>query len=143
MIYAFITVSDPMTFIAESDAVAWIVASLLGEGKAGCAREDGESLNTMTDFAPENKRPEIYREYIGTEDISIYVNEHKKELSDAFLSFAYGSINQRKQYDDAIAAITEPDKLKQFKAKHEDTQRTSMSRWVDYAWRLGDKLKEQ
>jgi hypothetical protein len=141
MIYEFITVSDPITFIAESDAVAWMVATLLGEGKAGCAREDGKSLNTVTAIVPESKRHEIYKEYIGTEDILGYVNEHKKELSEAFLSFSYGSFNQRKMYDAAIAAITDPDKLKQFKAQHEDTQRTSMSRWVSYAWRLGDKLK--
>jgi hypothetical protein len=143
MIYGFITVSDPITFIAESDSIAWMVASLLGEGTAGCSREDGKNLNTVTAFLPESKRPEIYREYIGTEDISGYAKEHKKEIADAFLSFSYGSFNQRKQYDAAIAAITDPDKLKQFKAIHEDTQRTSVSRWVNYAWSLGDKLKEQ
>jgi hypothetical protein len=143
MIYEFITVSDPITFIAESDAVAWTVASLLGEGKAGCDREDGESMNTMTAFVPESKRAEIYMKYIGTEDIGGYVKEHKKEISDAFLSFAYGSIRQRKQYDAAIAAITDTDKLKQFKVQHEDMQRTSMSRWVNYAWFLGEKLNRQ
>ena len=143
MIYEFVTVSDPITFTAESDSIAWMVASLLGEGKAGCTREDGKSINTMTAFVPENKRPEIYKEYIGTEDISSYVKEHKKEISDSFLSFAYGSVNQRKQYDAAITAITDPDKLEQFKAQHKDTQRTSMSRWVNYAWKLGKKLKEQ
>jgi hypothetical protein len=31
MIYEFVTVSDPITFIAENDAIAWMVASLLGE----------------------------------------------------------------------------------------------------------------
>jgi hypothetical protein len=141
MIYEFITVSDPITFIAESDAIAWMVASLLGEGTGGCTREDGKDINTMTAFLPESKRHEIYMEYIGTEDIGTYVKEHKKEISDSFLSFAYGSIGQRKQYDAAIAAITDADKLKQFKAQHEDTQCTSMSRWVDYAWSLGEKLK--
>jgi hypothetical protein len=93
---------------------------------------------------PELKRimgfPEDYT-LIGTEDIVGYVKEHKKEISDAFLSFAYGGINQRKQYDAAIEAITDPEKLKQFKAQHEDIQRTSMSRWVNYAWNLGNKLK--
>jgi hypothetical protein len=143
MIYEFVTVSDPITFIAENDSIAWIVASLLAEGKEGCTREDGKSINTMTAFAPESKRPEIYMEYIGTENIGEYVKEHKKEIADAFRSFAYGSINERKQYDAAIAAITDPEKLKQFKEQHEDTQRTSMSRWVNYAWSLGEKMKEQ
>jgi hypothetical protein len=141
MIYEFITTSDPMTFVAESDAIAWMAASLLGEGNAGCQREDGKDINTLTAFAPEDKRTEIYMEYIGTENLSEYVKEHGNEIADAFLSFAYGSINERKQYDAAIAAITDPDKMKQFKAQHEETQRTSMSRWVDYAWKLGEIMK--
>ena len=143
MIYEFVTISDPITFIAESDAIAWMVASLLGGGKAGCIREDGKDINSMTAFAPEEKRVEIYRKYIGTEDIEGYVDEHKREISDALLSFAYGNIYKRKQYDAAIAAITDHDKLKQFKEQHEDTQRTSMNRWVNYAWKLGEKLKEK
>jgi hypothetical protein len=141
MIYEFITISDPITFIAENDSIAWMVASLIGEGMAGCTREDGESLNTMTAFASESELPAIYRKYIRTENIGEYVKEHEKEISDALLSFAYGGIMQRKQYDAAIAAITDPEKLKQFKAQHEDTKRTSVSRWVNYAWSLGERIQ--
>jgi hypothetical protein len=143
MIYEFITGGDPITFIAESDAVAWVAVSLLAKGKAGCIREDGEGINTMTVFVKVNKLPEIFKEYSGTENIIGYIKEHKKEISDAFLSFSYGSIAQREQYDAAIAAITDPEKLKQFKALHEDTQRTFISRWVNDAWSLGEQLKEQ
>jgi hypothetical protein len=141
MIYEFITPSDPITFIAENDSIAWITAALLAAGKAGCTREDGKSIDTMTAFVPEDRRSEIYIKYIGTEDVGKYTKEHKKEITDALLSFAYGSIGQRKQYDAAIAAITDPEKLKQFKSQHEDAQRTSMNRWVGHAWTLGKRIK--
>jgi len=143
MIYKYVTVSDPITLIAENDAIAWITASLLGEGLAGCTREDGVSINSMTAFAPEEKRAEIYKEYIGTEDISGYIKAHNDEIADAFLSFSYGDINSRKQYDMALSCITDPEKLEQFKTQHEDTQRTSMSRRVAYAWEVGEIMKKK
>ena len=143
MIYEYVTVSDPITFIAKNDAIAWITASLLGEGLAGCTREDGESINSMTAFAPEDKRAEIYKEYISTDDILGYTKEHNDEIADAFLSFAYGSINSRKQYDMALSCITDKEKLEQFKTHHEDTQRTSMSRHVARAWKIGMIMKKK
>lgn len=58
----------------------------------------------------------------------------------AIQSFAYGSPQDRKVYDAALAAITEPEKLDEFKKIHEDSMRTSMSRWVAYAWEQGQRL---
>jgi len=140
MIYEFITPSDAITFIADNDKIAFIVCLLIGEGKAGCHREDGESLNTMTAFTPESGRKEIYEQYCGTEDVNACFEENIQEVALSLLSFAYGNINDRKQYDDAILAITDPEKLKKFKEKHEDRQRTSLSRWVKYAWNTGNRL---
>jgi hypothetical protein len=142
MIYEFTTPSDPITFVAANDSIAWATAALAGQGFAGCDSEDGRNLCTMTAFAPEDKHAEIYKKYIGTDDVGAYVDEHAEEIADALLSFAYGDINHRKQYDAAIAAITDNKKLKQFKAQHEDIQRTSMSRWVASAWKLGKAIKE-
>jgi hypothetical protein len=39
-----------------------------------------------------------------------------------------------------IEAITDPEKLKEFKDKHEDSNRTSMSSWVKVAWKLADRF---
>jgi hypothetical protein len=143
MVYEYVTVSDPITFIAENDAIAWITATLLGQGLAGCTREDGKSIDSMTAFAPENKRSEIYKQYIGTDDILGYVKEHGEEIATCLLSFAYGNNTDRKQYDFAISCITDTEKLKQFKEQHEDLQRTSMSRHVASAWKLGEIIRKK
>ena len=51
-IYEFITPSDPITFKADDDKVAFTCALLLGNGKAGCENKaTGESLPTMLMFA--------------------------------------------------------------------------------------------
>jgi hypothetical protein len=143
LIYEFITPSDPITFVAENDAIAWMTAALLAEGKAGCTREDGKNLETMTVFIDENKRLDIYRKYLGTDDLDKFLTEHIEEIADAFLSFAYGDVNGRKLYETAIESITDPDKLEQFKRKYENDNRTSLNRWVTYAWTLGKAFKNK
>lgn len=50
-IYEFITPSDPITFKADDDKVAFTCALLLGNGKAGCENKATESLPTMLMFA--------------------------------------------------------------------------------------------
>lgn len=66
MLYEFITPSDPITFHAADDGVAFCVATLLGNGKAGCKNCDtGESLSSMTAFMAEEGRKEIYSSLRG------------------------------------------------------------------------------
>jgi len=51
-IYEFITPSDPITFKADDDKVAFTCALLLGNGKAGCTNlKTGDSIPTMLMFA--------------------------------------------------------------------------------------------
>lgn len=133
-IYEFITPSDPITFRAESDETAFVVSLFMGKGKAALCREDGVKINTMTAFSPVELRKKIYEEYLGKISPQEYFDIHTKEIAASLKSFAYGSINDRKQYDDAIKAITDPDKLAEFKKNHEDRNRTSLSKWVAYAW---------
>ncbi len=143
MIYEFVTMSDPITFVAPDDKIAFLVCLFLGEGKAGCKREDGQSVNTMTAFIfNQEGRNEVYRKYCGTDDLDTCFKENVAGVADALLSFCYGSIEARRSYDDAIAAITDPEKLSDFKAKHEDRNRSSLSQWVKAAWQYGEQLKE-
>lgn len=136
MIYEFITPSDPITFRADNDKIAFFCALLLGSGKAGMRKENGESpeMSPLFLFHPD-PMPEI-EGYLG-KSIADYGDEHSKEISDCFLSFAYGSLKDRKTFDDALEAITDAEKLKDFKAKHEDRNRTSLSMWVKVAWKYG------
>lgn len=142
-IYEFVTSSDAITFKAENDMIAFLVCLFLGRGKAGCHREDGENINTMTAFVfSEDARKEIYKEYCGTDDLQSVFDENISKVANAFKSFSYGSISDRKQYDDAIEAITDQEKLKEFKEKHEDRNRTSMNQWVAVAWKYGEQLEK-
>lgn len=140
-IYEFVTPSDAITFRAENDKIAFVVCLFLGEGKAGCYREDGESINTMTAFIfNQEGRNEVYKQYCDTDNLQSVFDENIESIALALQSFSYGSISDRKQYEDALEAITDEEKLKEFKAKHEDRNRTSMSKWVSYAWKCGDRL---
>ena len=141
-IYEFITPSDPITFKAENDKVAFTWALLLGNGKAGCRKYDKEnnqvSLPTMLAFS-QNLESEI-KNFIGG-DFKKFIDNNKQQIKDCFLSFSYGDIEDRKTYDDACNAITEANKLKEFKAKHENRNRTSLNTWVKTAWNMAEKLK--
>lgn len=138
-VYTFITPSDPITFRAADDAVAFLVALQLGRGKAGCTRDDGVDVQTLLLFMPEQAVEAHIRAQLGTE-ASAFIAARRADIAAAFASFAYGSVEDRRTYDDAIAAITCPDRLAAFKAAHEDRNRTSMNGWVAYAWRLGEEV---
>lgn len=137
MVYELVTPSDPITFLASGDKVALVCALLLGNGKAGCTREDGIKIESLWIFHPD-PMPEI--EKILGEPMDIFIDSNRQSLSDCFKSFAYGDFKDRKQYDAAIAAITDPEKLIEFKKTHEDVHRTSMSKWVKAAWEMGENI---
>lgn len=143
MIYEFITPSDPITFKAETDAVAYAISVYLGNGKGGCTSEDGRHLDTMLMFADAENIKKSVKDNLGTDTINEFIEQHPNECAAAFESFAYGSIADRKTFDAACEAITDKDKLEKFKNVHEETQRTSMSEWVKYAWKVGRIIREK
>ena len=141
--YNFITPSDPITFIADNDKIAFATSLLVGGGKAGCHRyEDGNEINLGTILMFITNVDEVVRESLGME-LNEFINIHISEIISALKSFSYGSIEDRKSYDDAIEAITDPEKLNTFKLRHEDRKRSSMSAWVKAAWRYAEILKEK
>lgn len=137
-IYEFITPSDPITFKADDDKIAFTCALLLGNGKAGCENKTtGESLPTMLMFAKDPDKN--IQDFIGG-DFREFLEANKQKIAECFKSFAYGSISDRQTFDDACDAITDPEKLKEFKSKHEDKNRSSLSQWVKAAWEHGEKI---
>jgi len=141
MTYEFITPSDAITFVAPDDKVAFVCALVLGRGKAFCKREDGVDLDTCVLFRSEADVETIVRDALGC-GMPEFMESRWGEVADAFDTFAYGSFEDRRQYDDAVAAITDPEKLAEFKAKHEDRRRTSMSEWVRGAWDLAKSVRK-
>jgi hypothetical protein len=139
-IYELITPSDPITFKANDNKIAFFCAVLLGNGKAGCDNKTtDESLPTMIMFS-QNPDKDI-ADYIGC-DLTKYVKANKLSIAKCFKSFAYGSVSDRETYDNACEAITNAKKLKEFKAKHEDKNRSSMSQWVKSAWQYGEQFSK-
>ena len=137
-IYEFITPSDPITFKADDDKVAFTCALLLGNGKAGCENKaTGKSLPTMLMFAKDPDKD--IQDFIGG-DFKEFLEANKPKIAECFKSFAYGSVSDRQTFDDACDAITDPEKLKEFKEKHEDKNRSSMSQWVKGAWQYGERM---
>ena len=143
-IYEFITPSDPITFKAVNDKVALVCAFMLGKGRAGCDRKD-ENGNTVTIpsllMFSEDAGKEIVQ--FLEQDLGSFLESNREEIQKGFDSFCYGTIEERKTYDDAVEAITDPEKLKEFKAKHEDRNRTSMSEWVAGAWQFAEHFKNK
>lgn len=141
MIYELITPSDAITFIAYDDKIAYTCALTLGEGKAGCENKTkGNNLQTLMLFNPEPLAEA--KKYLGVE-LTDFIGDNKEALAECFESFAYGSTSDRQTYEDALEAITDPEKLKEFKAKHEDKNRTSMNQWVKGAWNYGEALRKK
>jgi hypothetical protein len=137
-IYEFITPSDPITFKTDDDKIAFLCALLLGNGKAGCTNlTSGEHLPTMLMFSKDPDKD--IADFIGS-DVPAYIETNRPKIADCFKSFAYGSHADRQTFDDACEAISDPEKLKEFKAKHEDKNRSSMSQWVKGAWKYGEEM---
>jgi len=75
-------------------------------------------------------------------DVKEFVEANRAAIADCYLSFSYGDFHSRREYEAALNAITEPDKLREFKEFHEDIRRSSLNAWVKYAWELGERQKE-
>jgi hypothetical protein len=141
MIYEFITPSDPITFKTEDDKIAYACSVLLGSGKAGCHNKDTNvNLGTILMFDPDPDS--TIKEFLGM-DFEEFIEANKLSMAECFESFAYGRVGERKNYEDALVAITDPEKAKEFKLKHEDRNRSSMSKWVQSAWRIAENLRKE
>jgi hypothetical protein len=70
-----------------------------------------------------------------------FIAEHEAAIRESFGSFSYATRSQRLMFDDAVASITDPEKLETFKRGHEDRERSSMNRIVQRAWSLAKSMK--
>jgi hypothetical protein len=144
--YEFITPSDPITFQAENNQVAFAVAMAVGGGKAFCNLLDadgntvkgaGEMPCTAVMFSP-NAGQEA-QAVLGL-PLADFIQANRPAVTAALRSFCYGNWASRTLYDLAVAEITDLEKLREFKKQHDLNLRTSMSQWVNYAWQLADEL---
>lgn len=130
MLYEFINMSDKITFNALNDDYARAATLLLGNGKAGCKKQDGTSLPyCMTAFHGEAPQ-EVY------EQIKNMLKNKDKELINTLNSFAVCDFNEREIYENYTQNSTNKEKVQQW----DDVHRTSMNRFVNYARKLAENV---
>lgn len=133
ILYEFINMSDKITFYAKNDDYARALTLLLGEGKAGCRKENGESIPyCMTAFqgsAPQ----EVY------DQISEMVKNCDEELIKALNSVAVCDFSEREIFDDYTEDGKNEEKWKKWDNKH----RTSLNDFGKYARGIAKNLQNK
>ena len=143
MTYEFITTGDEITFKTEDDNVAFACTVMLGRGKAGCARYVNGEEHNLEAFLANTTDPNRAIESRLEMSLNAFVKENHAEMAKCFHSFAYGTIDNRDQYDQALAALKDPGEALEFKTSHENDNRTSLTTWVIMAWELGEAINKQ
>lgn len=130
-IYELINMSDRITFYAENDDYARAVTLLLGEGKCGCRKQDGTSLEyCMTAFHGEAPQ-EIY------DQLRDMLKNNDEKLIYALSSIAVCDFSEREIYDDYTENMTNQEKM----IKWDDKHRTSINQFFRYSQKLAHNLK--
>jgi len=113
MEYNFVNPSDPYTFIAEDFETAALVVRLLGLAYGAEPKDgNGESVPIFL-FGGEKDADEWYMaQFHHTPKEGL--NEKRVPIADALLSFMLGSFEDRRRYEAALAAITDPEKREEF-----------------------------
>lgn len=137
-VYEFINNNEPVTFLAPDDQIAFLVAVYLGKGMQTCKRVNGvEEIIINSDLTTYRGRSwqDVIEGFIGKSE-SNFTYIYKNELRECCLSFAYTTIETRKEYDEKLASFSTADEQADFKIEHEKQNRKTDARWVYQAWML-------
>lgn len=144
MLYEMITPSDSITFYAADDLIAAFVVIAVSSGKGACVDKTGRSVDCCLLL---NKDPEKKLLKIFGCTVEEFQKAHFGKLIKALDSFAYTKLGNREFYDMMLDRQIRPNEKAAFKKLHENKQRTSINRYVQYAWQLAtiyqDKLNLQ
>ena len=130
-LYEFINISDCITFYADNDDYARAVTLLLGEGKAGCKKQDGTQLDYCFTAFGESAPQEVYdsiKTMLTTKDI---------RLIDALKSCACVSFDKREIFDDYTNKGNDEEKWQKWDKKH----RTSLNDFCGWARKFAKRLQ--
>ena len=141
--YELINPSDEVTFKAENDKLAYVVALLVGNGKTPCRKisENGDEIEIPSFLLFSENADKDINNYLEC-SLSNFIENNRPKLKKTLETFCYLSPKERKTYDDAINSITDINKLKEFKNQHEDQNRTSTSEFVKKAWELAEQINK-
>ena len=143
MTYEYITTGDAITFIAEDDQIAFACTVMVSQGRAVCKRYEGSETIDIDSNVAITSDPNRAIESRLEGSLNKFVQQNHSEMAKCFLSFAYGTVQQRPAYDEVIASTKDPGQVKEFKQAHESDNRTSLTTSVIAAWELGDAINKQ
>jgi len=140
MVYELINPSDPITFLADSNAVACACALIVGQGQYSVHDESYEDCGGMLFGASEEQVEAACREWLGM-SLSEFMTARAEEIAAALDTFATIGRVERRTYDAACQAITDPEKLVTFKAEMEERNRSSLNQIERYARSWAARLR--
>ncbi|HUV66264.1 MAG TPA: hypothetical protein VMW24_20400 [Sedimentisphaerales bacterium] len=139
MLYELINVSDPYTFHADDPKIAQAVALLVGSTGMGLVDDQGNDYPTM--LLVEKDIDAKLEEIFGL-PMNDFVQGHYAELAVALDSVMSVGFRERNNYDAAIARMATEER-ESYRDEVHDRNRTSMSDYGWYAWRLARKCREK
>ncbi len=137
MEYELINPSDPYTFIADDLETAALVVFAISPAY-GAKTKDGELAVQCFIFGGAE---EWYTEQFGR-SIADGFEAKKKQLAEALSSMMLGHFEDRRRYEAALAAITEPDKREKFIAEWQD-ECSSLNDIGTRCHKLAERLKNE
>lgn len=141
-IYLITNPSDPVTFNTEDVARACAVTLVLGSGLFGVKDENGELVMPLFAFSGTARKVEEFFLYKFGQGIDALLAD--TEATAAVLdTIATGSIESRKDYDRALAAITNEDERRKFMADWDDKHRSSMNAITEKAHKFAAQLRNK
>lgn len=135
--WEIINPSDKYTITAPTFAAAAAAALLIGEGKLALEPEHDEGQRMPLFLFGGHE--EFIAEHFGG-DLVRWIDDHKSEVADALDSVLLGGLGRRADYDAAVAAIDDPEKLARFRERWQE-KRSSMNDIGGYAHRLAAHLR--
>ena len=138
MEYELINPSDPYTFIAEDHEVAVLTVFCLGT-QYGATPMEGDKEVPIFLFSGASGAAEWYKEtFRRTTDEGL--RARKEAVADALASFMLGHFEDRRRYNAALDAITDPAKKEEFIAAWQDG-RSSVNDIGTYAHNISKNVR--
>lgn len=143
--YQLLVPNENITFKTDDDKVAMATCLILAQGQAQAIRLDQASgievrIPSLTIFN-ENASEDIEK-FLGS-PLSKYLPYHEKEMAECLASFAYVSIDERKDFDQKVQSFQSVEAKNKFLSKHEEKKRGQYSRWVTLAWSYSRALQNK
>lgn len=129
--------SDPITFVGDDLKVAGIACLLLGHGWYGMSDEKGDTVIPLMMFGAHEK----WLKENGIDDLSGWIRENALKVAEFLETVAYGKINDRLAFDEAIKRMT-PEKAAEHREWWNDRNRSSMNDIGAGALRLAKQFRK-